>query len=95
MCTALREAGIQTSDWAKHLQVEIQLQISPGEFFEGWHTYAEASQPSWVNLAEAMQKISNYKQAAEKIRMIEGIDSEYGPLSRYFFTFVYSTIEKW
>ena len=73
MCTALREAGIQTSEWVKHLRVKIQLQISPSEFFEGWCTYAEVSHPSWVNLAEAMQKISNYKQAAEKVRMIEGI----------------------
>ena len=78
MCTALRDAGIQTPDWAKiakHLHVEIELQVSGDDFLEGWHAYANGLQPSWIKLGEALEGtgFSTRKEAVEKIRMKQGI----------------------
>ena len=78
MCTALRDAGIQTPDWvkiAKHLHVEIELQVSEDDFLQGWHAYANGLQPSWIKLAEALEGtcFSKSKEAVETIRMKQGI----------------------
>ena len=72
MCTAFREAGIQLPDWvkiAKQLPVSMQLQISADEFFESWFAYTDGYQPSWVKLAQALERTgnANYKQAAGKV----------------------------
>ena len=78
MCTALRDAGIQTPDWvkiAKHLHVEMKLQVSADDFLQGWCAYADGFQPSWIKLAEALEKsgFSKSKEAVDKIRMKQGI----------------------
>ena len=78
MCTALRDANIQTPDWVKiamHLHVEIQLQVSVDDFLQGWRAYANDLQPSWIKLAEALEGTgsSRSKEAAETIRMKQGI----------------------
>ena len=77
MCTALREAGVQTPDWAdiaKHLPVKIQLQISVNEFLQGWQAYANQFKPSSIKLAEVLETsiIPKHKEAAEKLRMNQG-----------------------
>lgn len=78
VCTALSDASIQPPDWvkiAKHLHVEIKLQVSADDFLQGWCTYANGLQPSWIELAEALEGtgFSKNKEAMEKIRMKQGI----------------------
>ena len=78
MCAALRDAGIQTPDWAniaKHLHVKTELQVSGDDFLQGWHAYADGLQPSWINFAETLERtgFSTRKEAIEKIRMKQGI----------------------
>ena len=78
MCGALKKAGIQTPDWekiGKALKFSQQLPISASIFFESWHAYSHDCQPSWNQLADALEQTSicNYKQAAEFIRAKEGM----------------------
>ena len=73
MCTALREADIQSPDWVKiALQFGIQLRISASDFLQGWYAYANGFQPSWIKLAEVFEE-TGYKDAAEQIRRNQGI----------------------
>ena len=77
MCIALRNAGIQLPDWEKMaLQLGIQLQISSSEFFKRWYAYADTLQPSWVRLADALERtgIPEYREAAEIIRNYQGTE---------------------
>lgn len=79
MCGALKKAGIQMPDWekiGKALKFTQQLPVSTDIFFESWHDYAHDYQPSWNQLAHALERtgILNYKQAAEYIRAKEGMN---------------------
>ena len=75
MCTALRDAGIQSPHWETMAdKLGIQLQISASEFFKGWCAYGDVIQPSWRKLAEALERIDipSYREAAEIVRNSQG-----------------------
>ena len=76
MCTALREADIQSPDWVQiACHFGLQLQISASDFLQGWYAYADGFQPSWIKLAKVLEGtgIAEYKDAAEQIRRNQGI----------------------
>ena len=77
MCTAFREAGFLLPEWAKiakQLPVSMQLKISTDEFIKGWFAYTEGYQPSWLKLAQALERtdIPNYKPVAGKMWRNQG-----------------------
>ena len=66
-------------DWdniGKALSFKEQLSITADIFFEGWCAYAHDCQPSWNQLADALERAdtSKYKQAAAHARKQEGIN---------------------
>ena len=78
MRQALRKSGIQP-DWEKiwkAAKLKEQLFITPEIFFESWYAYTQDCQPSWNQLALALEETTGtdiYKTAAALIRENEGM----------------------
>lgn len=77
MCRALKEAGILMPDWdkiGKELGISAQP-ISASTFFESWYDYAQNCQPTWNQLAQALESSgsSKDKRAAVEVRAKEGM----------------------
>ena len=79
MYGALKKARIKMPDcWdkiEKALKFTQQLPISIDIFFESWHAYAQECQPSWNQLAHALEctGIFRCKQAATQVQQKEGM----------------------
>lgn len=52
-----REIGLQ-------LGLNLKGKLSAADFFKGWRENSSANKPSWVNLADALQKMEGYQHAA-------------------------------
>lgn len=74
IATLLRVMGEVNSQWDKiaeklGFKQFLKGPISAKSFLEGWHKFAQTSQPSWKQLGIAL---SNYKQKAEQIKQNAG-----------------------
>ena len=70
----LTEAGVHSPDWeciGKQLGLQIKGQISATDVFEAW--CAKDFKASWIKLAHAIEKVEEYKHAAQNIHEKQGI----------------------
>ena len=79
MCAALRKAGIKTPDWkrignALCFNQENPRSITADIFFASWHAYANDFQPSWNQLAQALERSGSSKQAVTYVQEKEGMN---------------------
>lgn len=80
MCAALKKAGIETPDWkrigsALHFNQKKPRSITADIFFECWHAYADDFQPSWNQLAQALEGSGYSKRAVAYVQEKEGMKS--------------------
>ena len=68
MVTTFMEAGVQMPENWREIGVKLGLnlrgKLSAAEFFKGWKESSLANKPSWVNLADALQKMDRYQHTA-------------------------------
>lgn len=67
----LTEAEIHSPDWETiGTKIGLKLKISAADFFDAWS--AHDSKASWVKLANALEKIPEYKHASSKVQEKQG-----------------------
>ena len=67
----LTEAKIHSPDWETiGTKIGLKLKISAADFFDAWS--AHDSKASWVKLANALEKIPEYKHASSKVQEKQG-----------------------
>ena len=74
LCELLTEARVHSPDWkriGKQLGLQIKGQITAADVFEAW--CAKDVQASWTKLAHAIEKVEEYKHAAQNIHEKQGI----------------------
>lgn len=68
------EVGIHSPDWEEignQLGLQLKRQFLAAGFYSEWFTHDPKA--SWVRLAEALEKIPDYKHAAENVREKQGV----------------------
>ena len=68
------EAGIHSPDWEEignQLGLQLKRRISAADFYSEWS--AHDPKASWVKLAEALDKIKDYKHAARDVKEKQGV----------------------
>ena len=74
MCNLFCEAGVDSPDWkaiGNKLGVQLEGQVTATDFFD--ELRAHKNKASWVTLAEALEKISEYQHAATNVYEKQGI----------------------
>ena len=74
LCELLTEAGVHSPDWKRigqQLGLQIKGQISAADVFEAW--YAKDFHASWIKLADAIDKVEEYKHGAQNVCEKQGI----------------------
>ena len=73
LCELLTEPGVHAPDW-EHIGIQLGLhikgQISADDFFVAW--CRKDSHASWIQLANAVEKVEEYKHAAQTVREKQG-----------------------
>ena len=65
--------GVHAPDWERigeQLGLHIKGQISAADFFDAWRQ--KDSHASWIKLADAVEKVEEYKHVAQTVREKEG-----------------------
>ena len=73
MCNLFNEASVHSPDWkmiGNRLGVQLEGKVTAPDFFKEWRGHKNKA--SWVELAEALEKISQYKHAATNVYQKQG-----------------------